>query len=146
METQSEKRISQILNSIIIWVYPLSFILLLFAEIFNTSISVWIKDHLFIYGVSSIILMLATLIGLIKTSDVINLKFTDIILFIAQFVLSLNTSSIRSNIGSGISLLLILLSPTLIYLLRSYFNRLHRIENMIEEIRDNMPVENWIDK
>lgn len=142
MVTQSEEKMLQIASKILFGILLVSFLLTLCSEFFNNEISQWVRNHLLLGGISFLILLLASFIGLLNPSELYNYSNYNFLILCGQMSFSFNLVTIRSDYDLSRNGVLIMgLTPTIIFLLRSYFTRLHRMERMIEDIFNNNPVE-----
>jgi hypothetical protein len=112
----------------------LIFSVFLFKDYFSSEIQIWIVAHLKVFVSAILIIFLSILIGLLESED-----FDDSESFPILFSLQMMLSYFYNGKDYGASTyFFIWLFPTMLFIARSYFKRIQRIENMLTELNNEI--------
>ena len=112
-----------------------------FRDYFSSEIQIWIVAHLRVFVSAILITLLSTLIGLLKSED-----FDDSESFHIVFSLQMILSNTYNGKDYGTSTyFFIWLFPTIVFIARSYFKRIQRIENMLSELKNEIKQLNQVE-
>lgn len=144
-------------KKIIISLYGVSVLLLIISNLFNPTISNWIKDHLGPMFFSLLMILFAWFLGILSKDDVIGTKsFTSMkvcllgvqVFFSLVFfdpilqkapIIGFWYDLFFHNLTDPSSRALILFAPTIVYILQTFFKRLIKIQNLLEETKEQKP-------
>ena len=122
-----------------------------FSGLFSNSVSEWLKSHTIFVAASLLLLLVSWMIGIVSKSDLFGAKsFTALkfSIFVIQILVGLGAYD-ESISNWNVNMLLfypiketpggikgwVLILPTIIYILRTFFLRFQRIERMLSEIK-----------
>jgi hypothetical protein len=124
------------LSGFLIALSSLIFLVFFFRDIFSSEIQIWCKAHLKVFVSAILITLLSRLIGLLKSEDFENSDSFPV-MFGIQIFLSYSYDGKLFDYGSS-SYYFILIFPTIVFIARTYFKRIQRIENMLTELNNEI--------
>lgn len=111
-------------------------------DYFSSEVQIWIESHLKVFVSAILITLLSRLMGLIKSED---FEESDSFPALFSFQLFLSYFYDSKLLYHGTLYFFTWLLPTIIFIARSYFKRIQRIENMLTELKNEIKQHNQVE-